>query len=55
MTKQINPSCSDNGPQFVSNLFEEACNEFDLIHERIPPKTPNKNAYIESYPFHHRT
>lgn len=40
---------SDNGPQFISNLFEDACNEFVMIHERIPPKTPNKNAHIESY------
>ncbi|MNG23758.1 Integrase core domain protein [compost metagenome] len=40
---------SDNGPQFISSLFEGACSEFALIHERIPPKTPNKNAHIESF------
>jgi putative transposase len=40
---------SDNGPQFISHLFEEACNTFGIIHERIPPKTPNKNAHIESF------
>jgi len=40
---------SDNGPQFISNLFEEARTEYDLIHERIPPRTPNKNAHIESF------
>lgn len=40
---------SDNGPQFVSHLFEEACADFKMIHERIPPKTPNKNAHIESF------
>lgn len=40
---------SDNGPQFISHLFEDACTEFVMIHERIPPKTPNKNAHIESY------
>lgn len=40
---------SDNGPQFISNRFEEACTEFVMVHERIPPKTPNKNAHIESY------
>ena len=40
---------SDNGPQFISNLFEDACKKFVMIHERIPPKTPNKNAHIESY------
>ncbi|WP_330164576.1 IS3 family transposase [Paenibacillus validus] len=40
---------SDNGPQFISHRFEEACAAFKLIHERIPPKTPNKNAHIESF------
>ncbi len=40
---------SDNGPQFISHLFEDTCNEFVMTHERIPPKTPNKNAHIESY------
>lgn len=40
---------SDNGPQFISHLFEEACDGFGMIHERIPPKTPNKNAHIESF------
>jgi len=40
---------SDNGPQFISHRFEEACEIFGIIHERIPPKTPNKNAHIESF------
>lgn len=40
---------SDNGPQFISHRFAEACKEFNIIHERIPPKTPNKNAHIESF------
>jgi putative transposase len=43
---------SDNGPQFISNLFGDMCLEDKndpLIHERIPPKTPNLNAYIESF------
>lgn len=40
---------SDNGPQFISHRFEEACAVFEIIHERIPPKTPNKNAHIESF------
>lgn len=40
---------SDNGPQFISNAFEEACEELKLEHERIPPKTPNMNAHIESF------
>jgi len=40
---------SDNGPQFVSSTFEEACIDFGMEHERIPPRTPNMNAHIESF------
>ncbi|MDQ0285646.1 putative transposase [Desulfofundulus luciae] len=40
---------SDNGPQFISNLFEETCLELNLEHERIPFKTPNLNAHIEAF------
>jgi putative transposase len=42
---------TDNGPQFKSNKFGEffEANEKHLIHERTPNKTPNKNAFIESF------
>jgi putative transposase len=40
---------SDNGPQFVSHAFELACESFEVEHERIPPRTPNMNAHIESF------
>ena len=40
---------SDNGPQFISNVFETACQTLSVEHERIPPKTPNLNAHIESF------
>jgi putative transposase len=40
---------SDNGPQFISHAFEEACEELQIEHERIPPRTPNMNAHIESF------
>ena len=40
---------SDNGPQFISHIFEETCAELHIEHERIPVKTPNKNAHIESF------
>jgi putative transposase len=40
---------TDNGPQFVSALFGDLCERMNLEHERIPPKTPNMNAYIESF------
>jgi putative transposase len=40
---------SDNGPQFISHAFRQACEQFKLEHERIPPKTPNLNAHIEAF------
>jgi putative transposase len=40
---------TDNGPQFVSKAFGELCEKRKIVHERIPPKTPNMNAYIESF------
>ena len=40
---------TDNGPQFVSNLFGEFCEKNRVFHERIPPRSPNYNAYIESF------
>lgn len=40
---------SDNGPQFISNLFEGTCLELGIEHERIPFKTPNLNAHIEAF------
>ncbi|HWO77107.1 MAG TPA: IS3 family transposase [Bacillus sp. (in: firmicutes)] len=40
---------SDNGPQFLSKEFGDFCLEHKVYHERIPPKSPNLNAYIESF------
>lgn len=40
---------TDNGPQYVAKVFEAACETLGCEHERIPPKTPNKNAHIESF------
>ena len=40
---------TDNGPQFDSNAFREFCRQAGIEHEQIPIKTPNKNAYIESF------
>ena len=40
---------TDNGPQFVSKKFGDTCESWGIVHERIPPKTPNMNAYIESF------
>lgn len=40
---------TDNGPQFCSNAFYLFSEEMGFEHERIPNRTPNKNAYIESF------
>lgn len=40
---------TDNGSQFTAHLFEELCEARGIVHERIPVKTPNLNAYIESF------
>jgi putative transposase len=40
---------TDNGPQFISDVFEQSCLELTIEHERIPCRTPNKNAHIESF------
>jgi len=40
---------TDNGPQFVSKLFGNTCESLDMKHQRIPVKTPNMNAHIESF------
>lgn len=40
---------TDNGPQFISNTFKETCEILGIHHERIPVRTPNKNAHIESF------
>jgi putative transposase len=40
---------TDNGPQFISKEFERTCKKWEIEHERIPVKSPNLNAYIESF------
>ncbi|QUL57060.1 integrase core domain-containing protein [Paenibacillus tritici] len=40
---------TDNGPQFVSRLFGDMCESWEMTYERIPPKTPDLNAFIESF------
>jgi putative transposase len=40
---------TDNGPQFTSKTFYDFCKQAKVEHERTPNKTPNKNAYIESF------
>jgi len=38
-----------NGPQLISRLFEETCEQLELEHKRIPNAMPNKNAHMEAF------
>ena len=40
---------SDNGPQFTSQKFQNKVSALKVEHERIPFRTPNLNAHIESF------
>ena len=40
---------SDNGSQMTSKVFREGIKPLPVGHEFIPPKCPNKNAFIESF------
>lgn len=40
---------TDNGSQFIAFEFEKLCLKEEIVHERIPPHSPNYNAHIESY------
>lgn len=40
---------TDNGPQFTAKIFAKMCKTLKLTHQRIPVKTPNMNAHIESF------
>jgi len=40
---------TDNGPQFIAKQFQKTCSNLGIEHQRIPVKTPNMNAHIESF------
>ncbi len=43
---------SDNGTQMTSKVFTEHVQNFEedqILHELIPPATPNQNAHIEAF------
>lgn len=40
---------TDNGSQFTAYDFEKFCLTENITHERIPARSPNYNAHIESY------
>ncbi len=47
--KDLAVTRTDNGPEFISAVFENRCLDLAVEHGRIPPKTPNLNAHIESF------
>ena len=42
---------SDNGSQMTSKVFLKniECYDNEVVHELIPPATPNKNAHVEAF------
>lgn len=37
------------GHKFIADEFEEACSRYGVEHERIPSRTPNRNAHTEAF------
>ena len=40
---------TDNGPEFTGKAFTGHLAALDLIHHRIPPRSPNHNAVCERF------
>lgn len=40
---------TNNGPQFKSKEFEEFCESYGILHERIPVRKPERNPNIERF------
>jgi transposase InsO family protein len=56
---------TDNGPEFIGGEFRRAVEELEIVHHRIPPRSPDHNAVVERFhgtvlqecyrpPFHRR-
>ena len=59
LTDDVLPTCAraglklltattDNGPEF-GRVFTEACRAAGVRHHRIPPRSPNLNAFVERF------
>lgn len=44
----LRTATTDNGPEF-GRLFSAACDEAGVHHHRIPPRSPNLNAFVERF------
>jgi transposase InsO family protein len=40
---------SDNGPEFTGRAFTTHLADLELVHHRIPPRSPNHNAVCERF------
>ncbi len=40
---------TDNGPEFRGEAFARVLDELEIIHHRIPPRSPNHNAVVERF------
>jgi putative transposase len=52
LNKELLVIRSDNGTQMTSNIFINKIRDYgeeQVLHELIPPATPNKNAHIEAF------
>ena len=45
---ELRTATTDNGPEF-GTAFGEACRQADVRHHRIPPRSPNLNAFVERF------
>jgi hypothetical protein len=45
---QLVTATTDNGPEF-GRTFGEACRAAGVRHHRIPPRSPNLNAFVERF------
>lgn len=46
--RQLRRVTTDNGPEFGA-VFGAACRRLGLEHHRIPPRSPNLNAFVERF------
>jgi transposase InsO family protein len=47
LERKITRLRSDRGGEYFSSEFSELCMEYDIIHERTPPYSPQSNGITE--------
>jgi transposase InsO family protein len=40
---------TDDGPEFIGRAFRRRLEEMDVVHHRIPPRSPDHNAVVERF------